>query len=135
MSFDEWRPSPKPEPRKKKQPKPPKQRNEERREREFARAYHSKERVEFVASLPCIVSGCKRGPRDNAHVTAGAMGWKSDYTNIAPACRPHHTRLDTHPEGREGFEGEFYVDLAALAADTERLWQHYCATGETPHGT
>lgn len=96
--------------------------NPERKAREFERTYLSKERVEFVKGLPCIVPHCRRRPSDNAHITPDGMARKGHYTTIVPACRMHHTRLDTHPDGREGFEGEMYVDLEALAADTEKHW-------------
>ena len=126
MSFH---PVPKPTPRPKRERKAPKAKNVARRADEFTRCYGSEERVAWVQALPCVVEGCRRAPCDNSHITGGGMGRKADADQIVPLCRVHHKRLDEHPEGREGFEGECYVDLAALALDTERCWRRYAGNG------
>ncbi|HSH45807.1 MAG TPA: hypothetical protein VK966_08125, partial [Longimicrobiales bacterium] len=60
-------------------------RNPERRDREWARAYGSEVRVEFVKALPCCVPGC-RNRAENAHTESGGMGRKADADTIAPLC-------------------------------------------------
>lgn len=122
-------PAPKPDP-KVKHLKSLKRSNPVRKAKEFARTYHSSERVEFVKSLPCLVADCRSrlsstSERDNAHLVPDGLSRKGHYTKIVPLCRAHHRILDEHPEGRAGFEGEFYVELEAMAADTERLWCEY----------
>src|SRR5688500_2875319 len=73
--------------------------NRKRRQAEFARCYHSKERVTWVKALPC--GWCRlRGlvrvsvPSDNAHVVTDGMGRKANYDAIAPLCRRHHQQYD-----------------------------------------
>lgn len=108
--------------------------NRKRRQSEFARTYHSKERVEFVKALPCIV--CGHGPCDNAHIETGGMGRKADYTKIVPLCsmpmdhpwspgypKGHHGEF--HRVGRDSFVKSYVhhsIDLEKAAAETERLW-------------
>lgn len=94
-------------------------RNLERQKKEFARAYHSIERVEFVKSLPCV-AGCLR-PSQNAHIETGGAGRKADYDKIVPLCFYAHRLF--HSWGRVSFEKHFSIDLDALAADTERCWR------------
>lgn len=119
-------PAPKPAPREKKKPKPPRAKNVKRSADAFTRAYHSTERVQWVAEQPCIVAGCTK-PSENAHIEIDGAGLKSDYTKIAPICAGHHRlrRDSLHNLGREAFEGEHLVDLGALALDTERCWRRY----------
>lgn len=119
-------PVPKPHPREKKPPKPPRAKNAQRSADAFARTYHSQERVEWVQEQPCIVAGCQR-PSENAHIEIDGAGLKADYTKVAPICSVHHrTGNDSlHALGREIFEGTHYVDLAAIALDTERCWRRY----------
>lgn len=74
--------------------------NPERRKREFARTYHSKERVAFVKDLLCAL--CLFTPCDNAHVKSkSGMGRKGDYTTIAALCRRCHAAYDTGKLSRE----------------------------------
>lgn len=100
-------------------------RDEERAAREFARKYHSIERVWYIAEhLACCVPGCTAGPNDNAHVRTGGVGYKADYTAVAPLCTGmtgHHRQL--HYMGTATFEHETGVDLEKAAADTEESWQ------------
>lgn len=119
-------PSPKPQPREKKVPKPPKARNAKRSADEFTRCYGSPERCEWVQSLPCIVPDCRK-PSENMHIEGDGAGRKADANKIVPCCAGHHrTRRDSlHNLGREAFEGEHLVDLAALALDTERCYRRF----------
>ena len=120
---------PKPTPRPKKAPKPLKAKNAKRSADTFVRCYHSEERVAFVQSLPCIVGGCDKSS-ENAHIEGDGVSHKAAYDKIVPLCRTHHrTGKDSlHNLGREIFEGTHYLDLAALALDTERTWRRYAGT-------
>ena len=94
--------------------------NRERRDREWARAYGSVERVEAVRAMRCCVPGCN-GLSENAHITTGGMGRKADADKVANLCRGHHrTRRDSlHNLGSvEAFRRAHGVDLVAVA---ERL--------------
>lgn len=116
-----YRPVPKPDPREKKPPKPLRAKNAKRAASEFARCYHSEERVEWVRSLPCVVGGCRNDSIENAHIEGDGTSRKAGYEKIVPLCRTHHRQL--HRDGRETFEGAHLVDLAAMALDTERCWR------------
>lgn len=122
-------PCPKPAPREKRPPKPPRAKNAKNAADTFTRCYHSEERVEWVQWQPCIVPGCTQ-PSENMHIEGDGTGRKAGYEKIVPGCRGHHrTRKDSlHNLGREAFEGEHLVDLAALALDTERCWRRYAGT-------
>ncbi len=66
-----------------------------RRAREFARAYGSKARVQFVQSIPCVL--CARTPSVNAHIKSqSGMGRKGDYTTIAALCYECHMKYDNN---------------------------------------
>ena len=95
----------------------------------FAREYGGPERHAFVESLPCLVPGCPN-PSRNAHVVKDGekgMSRKAGYTAIAPCCDFHHTDPEhgLHKLGPRTFERLHRVDLAALAAHTERQWQRH----------
>lgn len=92
--------------------------NPGRRKREWARAYHSIERVCFVKSLPCIVTG--QTGCENAHIVGGGMGRKADYTLIVPLVAAMHAQL--HSIGASQFSLLHGVDLFACAVETERRW-------------
>jgi hypothetical protein len=129
----------KPLPRK----RPVAKRNPSRRKKEFARAYHSAERVHFVQSLPCVACAelyapepCPPAPKiDNAHIETDGVGRKAHYTKIVPLCNylpdvpGHHPYL--HAWGRKEFERITRVDLEAAAARTEQAWQSYLKNGES----
>lgn len=105
--------------------KPIRKRNPKRKVSEFARTYHSKERVQFVKSLPCYVMG-SLGSTENAHVCddgSKGMGRKSGYRCIAPLGQIPHRLLHSDPV-------EFYRryrvtpgEMELAAAATESLWQ------------
>lgn len=126
VDFSNFTPAPKPVPAPKKERKPPKAKNRTRSADAFERCYHSEERVEWVKTLFCIVPLCLKAC-ENVHIEGDGASRKADYTKIVPCCRGHHrTRKDSlHNLGREAFEGEHLVDLAALALDTERNWRRY----------
>ena len=79
-------------------------RNAKRRASEFHRCFHSKARVEWVKSLPCVVPTCRtmHPIRDNMHVEGDGVGRRADFTKVVPACRFHHELA--HREGIEWFE-------------------------------
>ena len=91
--------------------------NPVRRAREFARAYGSKERVQFVQTIPCIL--CARTPSVNAHMKSkSGMGRKGDYTTIAALCHECHLQYDSNTLSDwavEKAEGD--------AASVEHAWQ------------
>ena len=116
--------------------------NAKRRTSEFARCYHSRERVRFVKGLPCLVCNAlspfigetTRGRSDNAHVETDGAGRKADYDRIIPLCRSHHTRYDEH---RHPFDDEAARDAAkGMAAVVEAAWQsHLRQTGRARQET
>jgi len=85
---------------------------------EFARIYHSLDRVEFVRWLHCCV--CGRLPSENAHQGTGGTGRKSDYTTIIPLCLRCHR--EQHQHGAKTFAAKYSLDYEALAAETQRAW-------------
>jgi hypothetical protein len=96
--------------------------NATRKEANHARSYGGVERIAFVAALPCVVMGCRRGPCENAHATTGGTGRKADAETVFPCCPTHHREL--HNGGAQTFQRLHSLDLAACAAETERRWQH-----------
>lgn len=97
---------------------------------ETLRIYGGKARIEFVKSLPCIAgfvslggTSCDRLARENAHVSTGGMGRKSDAANIVPLCARHHEQL--HRWGRGAFEFTYALNLETCAAETEADWQEH----------
>ncbi len=117
LKRTELRPGTKP-PRSKKPVNPV---NRARKAANFARAYGSEDRVEWVQSLPCCV--CGRSPSQNAHIRTGGMGRKSDARFIVPLCAKDHAEQ----EGRTAaFERDRRLPAGFLeraAADLEALWQ------------
>jgi hypothetical protein len=101
-------------------------RNAKRRKSEFARCYGSKERVEFVKSLPCLTCGWV--PSENAHIKGDGAGRKAHYTEVVPLCG--YTYMEgchqmLHRMGRGGFDGfemHFRIDLEKAAAETHAAW-------------
>ncbi len=117
--------------------KPVRKSNAARKRREFARAYHSAERVEWVKALPCVACGVV-GFSENAHVASGGAGRKADASQIVPLCS-HDTPYGSygchrslHNLGHKTFELRKDVDLDAAAENTERLWQLRSAESATP---
>lgn len=100
-----------------------KARNHRRRELEHARAYCGLDRVQWIKSQPCVVSGEQANDVQNAHVKTGGMGRKADYIWIVPMRAGYHRQL--HRVGVESFQAIFGVDLVALAEETQRRWLAY----------
>lgn len=104
----------------------PRKRNAKRHKAEWLRAYGSKERVEFVAELPCII--CKLRPCENAHTgRRSGAGRKADADTIVPLCLWHHAIY--HNIGVETFVFRYrmsHADLDKAAAETEKLWAAHC---------
>lgn len=113
--------------------------NRKRKGREFARTYHSEERVLFVRGLPCCACGVV-GYSENAHVPPkgeAGTGYKADYRFIAPLCH-ERTKYD-EVERREfayigchrfraerpwAFMAKFPdFDPEKATAETEAAWQ------------
>lgn len=98
--------------------------NPERREREWARAYGSLERVYYVSTaLGCVVPDCHdSGPMENAHVETGGTGRRADADRVVPMCERHHAE---HHRGRLTFAEKYGLDLDVSARLTETQWQLY----------
>lgn len=105
-------------------------RNTKRHDREWVRAYHSVERVEFVKALPCVVTG-EPGPCVNAHTLTGGTSRKGDYTTIIPVLASVHDAV--HHRGwawvvandRRWTTAQVRRFLAFEAANTEAAWQRH----------
>ncbi len=98
--------------------KRPKARNAKRRKTEFARCYHSVERVEWIAAgccVACFAFGC-----ENAHIAGEGIGRKGNYDKIIRLCPDCH-RLQ-HQIGAGAFAIRYRLDLRELAASTQRSW-------------
>ena len=98
---------------------PMKRANPTRRASEFARCYHSRERVRWIKARRCVA--CFGSPSDNAHIEGDGAHHKAAYTKIVPVCRRCHAAL--HQYGRAWFERTFFLDLAQLAAETNAEWE------------
>jgi hypothetical protein len=104
--------------------------NRKRRTSEFARCYHSKERVAFVKSLPCACCTDRLTGCDNAHTRNGGAGRKGDYTTIVPLCRGargchrlHHDHGWSRLDVLRKTIGLPPVDWEREAARTQDLWE------------
>ena len=86
--------------------------NRERKKREYARCYGSKERVERIRALGCAV--CGKAPSDNAHVRSRGAG--GTWRDVVPLCPDHHS--EQHRVGWDTFRARYPRDYEALA---ERL--------------
>ena len=102
---------------------PQKKRDRERKDREFARKYHSPERVFFVqVGMGCFISG-KRA--ENAHIERDGAGLKASYKKIVGLSPHHHTqgRYALDKIGPDAFEAHHDVDLEAQARRTDEAWR------------
>ena len=97
-----------------------KARNAKRQAKEFQRAYHSKERVEWVKTLPCII--CRATPCENAHAKGDGAGRKGGYKFIVPMCQAHHA--EQHAHGWSHFTRQLiHPDVRFIwAAAVEKTW-------------
>ena len=113
---------------------PVKRANRARKASEFARTYHSKERVAFVKSLPCCVCFYSHDPSDNAHIKTGGTGRKADAKYIVPLCRTCHRKLHQMGQGtfaryvRNLIQDDTF-DLYAEAAMCDTAWQRHSREG------
>lgn len=105
--------------------KPVKKRNAKRRASEFARCYHSAERVAFVKSLPC--AACRHqgayNPIVNAHAHGDGAGRKASYQTIVPLCWTCHSIQ--HSSGNEALERLRGFSFDESAKYTEAKWQAF----------
>jgi hypothetical protein len=75
-----------------------------RKPEEFARIYGSRERVEWVKSLPCLycaalspfLAAATVGQSQNCHTVTGGTGRKAGYETIIPLCAKHHRMFDEY---------------------------------------
>ena len=103
-------------------------RKKKRKPSEFARIYGSKERVEFIKSLPC--AACLAvGFSQNAHLLGnGGAGRKKSYTTVGPLCGGCHEQYDEH---RWAFNIVFPdFDPIKVSAETETAWLAYQSAGQ-----
>jgi hypothetical protein len=73
-------------------------RREVRRARLFERNFHSEERVLFIKSLPCEVTGRLSDTVVNAHTKSRGAG--GTYKDIVPLSSEVHQRFDEMPEAK-----------------------------------
>lgn len=100
-----------------------------RTKEEFNRIYGSKERVEFVKALGCVVCTALHplfgvataGRCQNCHTENGGMGRKASYLTIVPMCSNHHRMYDQHQHPLD--QAEIRAAIKEAAPDVERCWQ------------
>ena len=97
--------------------------NRERKAREWARAYGSRERVAFVQALPCLACGAR--PSEVHHLGNGGMGRKASAEHTVPLCHPHHEEY--HRAGEATFAARYSLDLYAAAEETHARWLAHLA--------
>ena len=73
-------------------------RREVRRARLFERSFHSEERVLFIKSLPCEVTGRLSETVVNAHMKSRGAG--GTYKDIVPLSSEVHQHFDEMPEAK-----------------------------------
>lgn len=95
--------------------------NVERYEKNWARSFHSLERVRFVKRLPCSVAECRCRPSENAHGWVDGLSRRADYDAILPLCKAHHDELD-ESDGRAAFETKYGLWVELKAAETQASW-------------
>lgn len=106
-----------------------KPRNAKRRGSEFERCFGSVERVEWIKSLPCCVSGI-RGDIENVHVRGDGAGRRAGFAWIVPMARELHREL--HRIGIHSFQQKFNVDLYAKVCNTAQAWEERTASQSPP---
>ena len=94
--------------------------NRSRRDREYERTYGSVERVAWVKTQRCVISGELADDIDNMHAKGDGAGRKADYIWIVPARRKFHR--EAHRIGVKSFQAKYGVDLIQLAEETQRQW-------------
>ena len=117
-----FRPCPKPVSPPPAKPRRVKRKNVKRSTKAWKAAFHSAERVQFVASMGCEVArdgGCL-GAVQNHHTKNGGMGLKASYTTIIPLCAAHHAQI--HQIGKVRFMQCHALNLSEAARQTELAW-------------
>lgn len=102
-----------------KQRTPVKRVNRARKDREFARCYHSVGRVTWIKNQPCVwcrlrgllAKNQHAGECHNAHMMTGGMGRKADYIAIVPLCARHHQQYDEHAKPFNTISARLVVSL------------------------
>ncbi len=102
--------------------KPIPKKNVKRAAKNFARAYGSKERVEWVNAQRCVSCLGTQYPRQNHHVITGGTGRKSDYRHVVGLCWHCHSYV--HSMGELPYRRPL-SDLIPIAERTEIKWQLY----------
>lgn len=92
-------------------------------QREFARVFGSRARMDFVEGSVCVVPVCAAGGCQNTHIGMGAGGSLADATCILPLCVAHRGLLLIL--GTEKFGDLYGINLAAEAIDLELRWQQH----------
>lgn len=107
--------------------------NRKRRQSEFQRCYHSKERVLFVKGRGCLYCRMTFGQPvypnvHNAHTESGGSGRKAGYETIIPLCATHHSAYDEHrpPLASDFIRGQLKAD----AAEVQRAWHSHISEKE-----
>ena len=97
------------------------QRKRERTKELFARAFHSQERVEWIRSLPCALTGLI-GESHNAHMRSRGAG--GTYHDIVPLSFLAHRDYDELDKIRFSAKyGTTKDRVRERAADYQRLWE------------
>ncbi len=94
-------------------------RREVRRARLFERSFHSEERVLFIKSLPCEVTGRLSDTVVNAHTKSRGAG--GTYKDIVPLSFRGHRDYDEL--GEEDFEARYGRTKYKLATLAEHYYQ------------
>jgi len=90
---------------------------------EFARIYHSLDRVDWIRAGNCEV--CGASPCDNAHLVriGGGVGRKGGYRGIGRLCPRHHR--EQHAIGSASFQRKYGLDFVEITERTQREWEAY----------
>lgn len=98
-----------------------------REDEEWARAYHSVERVNWTNAQPSVASG--KGPCVNAHVDPdeglpSGVSRKGDYKWIVPLTVEEH-RDQLHQWGQDTFQRHYGIYLPGKAREHEAKWRRH----------
>ena len=97
-------------------------RREERRARLFENNFHSKERVLFIKSLPCEVTGRMSATVVNAHMKSRGAG--GTYRDIVPLSFDAHRAFDEMPESKfEALYQRTKQSIKDCAPAYQLLWE------------
>lgn len=97
------------------------ERKRERKQALFARTFHSQERVAWIRSLPCALTGVQ-GESHNAHTKSRGSG--GTYRHIVPLSFLAHRDYDELDKMRFSAKyGTTKDSVRELADDYQRLWE------------